>query len=356
VHRLPGYVLFNAVVHLQTPLELLPAGIACGRPPVRQPPTARSGTLVIFEFKHFKPGKRMISTRCWSVLDLSQLRVPGSLALEMHGAMRRGARRPPDAAQLPQADRHALPRHDAAVDEAAVPARDRAPRATLSQIWLNLGAKSRERFWRLDRCVLRPTDARLHRLRARAPRPLYSRPPLCLPPAPMVKLLKKIDLFKEFQVDDESRTNFGGLLTCCVPMFVFAYLAVALMMFMQVPPTYNSDSATYADRGAHDRAHAHARAVLIGPRTHRRAVQHHAALPLDHVLLFGRIPEHRSGAEVLAQRTGDGVPLMCVRRAALVCGADAGGGAQGRTTTTSRCRCATRPIRVRERARAPAAR
>eukprot|EP00051_Salpingoeca_urceolata_P027499 m.481752 g.481752 ORF g.481752 m.481752 type:complete len:315 (+) comp22309_c0_seq1:207-1151(+) len=60
------FIHFNQDVHLQLPLEQLPEGCA-----------------VFFEFKHYKPKKRKISTKCWCFLELDELK-NGKVPLELY--------------------------------------------------------------------------------------------------------------------------------------------------------------------------------------------------------------------------------------------------------------------------------
>eukprot|EP00698_Gefionella_okellyi_P012472 TRINITY_DN3358_c0_g1_i4.p1 TRINITY_DN3358_c0_g1~~TRINITY_DN3358_c0_g1_i4.p1 ORF type:complete len:271 (+),score=44.42 TRINITY_DN3358_c0_g1_i4:88-900(+) len=64
--RQPSYVLINHNVYIQTPLERLPPDCA-----------------IFFEFKHYKPRQKKISTRCWSFLEMDEIK-PGPLALEVY--------------------------------------------------------------------------------------------------------------------------------------------------------------------------------------------------------------------------------------------------------------------------------
>lgn len=58
-------VLFNATVQIQHPLEEFPGG-----------------TAIFFEFKHFKPKKGIYSTRCFSFMEMDEIK-PGMTYLEM---------------------------------------------------------------------------------------------------------------------------------------------------------------------------------------------------------------------------------------------------------------------------------
>ncbi len=59
-------MLFGFDVHIQTPLNEM-----------------RPSTAVFLEFKHWKPSKRKVSTRCWSMLEMDELR-NGSAVLEVY--------------------------------------------------------------------------------------------------------------------------------------------------------------------------------------------------------------------------------------------------------------------------------
>ena len=59
-------VLFGFKVHIQTPLNEL-----------------RPSSAIFLEFKHWKPTKRKISTRCWSLLEMDELR-NGAAVLEVY--------------------------------------------------------------------------------------------------------------------------------------------------------------------------------------------------------------------------------------------------------------------------------
>ncbi|GFR75945.1 axin interactor, dorsalization-associated protein [Elysia marginata] len=58
-------IVFNKMVHIQKAIESLPPGFA-----------------IFFEFKHYKPKKRNISTKCWAFIEQDELK-EGDLALEM---------------------------------------------------------------------------------------------------------------------------------------------------------------------------------------------------------------------------------------------------------------------------------
>ena len=57
---------FNCNVELQTTLEKLPEGAA-----------------IFFEFKHFKPKKKRISTKCWTFMEMDEI-IAGPACLELY--------------------------------------------------------------------------------------------------------------------------------------------------------------------------------------------------------------------------------------------------------------------------------
>lgn len=56
---------FNVTVQIQQPLEEIPGGSA-----------------IFFEFKHYKPKKSFISTKCFSFMEMDEIK-PGRTYLEM---------------------------------------------------------------------------------------------------------------------------------------------------------------------------------------------------------------------------------------------------------------------------------
>ena len=58
-------VVFNVTVQIQNPLEEIPGGAA-----------------IFFEFRHFKPKKGIRSTRCFSFMEMDEIK-PGTIYLEM---------------------------------------------------------------------------------------------------------------------------------------------------------------------------------------------------------------------------------------------------------------------------------
>jgi hypothetical protein len=63
----PTLVVFDQTIHLQTCVEDLKAG----------------DCAIFFEFKHYKPKKQMVSCRCWSFLEMDEIRV-GATNLEIY--------------------------------------------------------------------------------------------------------------------------------------------------------------------------------------------------------------------------------------------------------------------------------
>eukprot|EP00736_Rhodelphis_marinus_P009629 Rmarinus@m.6 len=61
-----NYVVIGQTVHIQSPINHF-----------------HEGTVIAFEFKHWKPKKRKNSTRCWTFLELDELK-PGPCALELY--------------------------------------------------------------------------------------------------------------------------------------------------------------------------------------------------------------------------------------------------------------------------------
>ncbi|XP_061174465.1 axin interactor, dorsalization-associated protein B-like [Saccostrea echinata] len=59
-------IVFNEEVHIQKSIESLPNGFS-----------------IFFEFKHFKPKKNMISTKCWAFMEKDEVK-EGPVALELY--------------------------------------------------------------------------------------------------------------------------------------------------------------------------------------------------------------------------------------------------------------------------------
>ncbi len=59
-------LVFENQVHLQTPVNHI-----------------RQGSMVILELKHYKPSKKKVSTRCYAVLELTQVQ-PGTISLPLY--------------------------------------------------------------------------------------------------------------------------------------------------------------------------------------------------------------------------------------------------------------------------------
>eukprot|EP00761_Pharyngomonas_kirbyi_P000792 gb/GECH01000793.1/.p1 GENE.gb/GECH01000793.1/~~gb/GECH01000793.1/.p1 ORF type:complete len:278 (+),score=53.14 gb/GECH01000793.1/:1-834(+) len=64
--REPKHIYFNSVVNIQTPLNALPRDSA-----------------IFFEFKHYKAKKDKISTRCWTFMEMDEIK-NGNLMLELY--------------------------------------------------------------------------------------------------------------------------------------------------------------------------------------------------------------------------------------------------------------------------------
>ena len=60
-----SYIVFGNEVEIHSPLEEMPGGAA-----------------IFFEFKHYKPKKGMTSTRCFSFMEMDEVK-PGKTFLEM---------------------------------------------------------------------------------------------------------------------------------------------------------------------------------------------------------------------------------------------------------------------------------
>lgn len=61
-----SYILFGTDVYIQKTLEIMPAGFA-----------------IFFEFKHYKPKKKTISTKCWALLEKDEIK-EGPAVLELY--------------------------------------------------------------------------------------------------------------------------------------------------------------------------------------------------------------------------------------------------------------------------------
>lgn len=64
--RVQQHILFGNTVYIQTPLQKMP-----------------SDCTIFFEFKHYKPKQRKVSTRCWAMLEMDEMN-PGPIALEIY--------------------------------------------------------------------------------------------------------------------------------------------------------------------------------------------------------------------------------------------------------------------------------
>lgn len=63
--REPSAITFNTTIQIQRPLEEIPGGSA-----------------IFFEFKHYKPKKAITSTKCFSFMEMDEIK-PGTTYLEM---------------------------------------------------------------------------------------------------------------------------------------------------------------------------------------------------------------------------------------------------------------------------------
>ncbi len=64
--RESSHILFGGSILIQTPLEELP-----------------QETAIFFEFQHYKPSKKKVSTKCFSFMEMDEIK-PGKAALEMY--------------------------------------------------------------------------------------------------------------------------------------------------------------------------------------------------------------------------------------------------------------------------------
>ncbi|KAJ8308610.1 hypothetical protein KUTeg_013484 [Tegillarca granosa] len=60
-----GYIIFNVNVHIQKVIDSFPPGFG-----------------IFFEFKHYKPKKKIVSTKCWAVLEKDEIK-EGPVVLEL---------------------------------------------------------------------------------------------------------------------------------------------------------------------------------------------------------------------------------------------------------------------------------
>eukprot|EP00128_Syssomonas_multiformis_P001488 Colp12_sorted_trinity150504_noHs@13223 len=74
-HREGSYIFFNVDVEIQKPVN-----------------TMREGTAIFFEFKHYKPKKSKVSTKCFSFMELDEIR-NGNAALEIYDKPTDGKRK-----------------------------------------------------------------------------------------------------------------------------------------------------------------------------------------------------------------------------------------------------------------------
>ena len=73
------YFVYDVDVHIQTPIEDMPAGNNSIKKLLF---ILLVGAAIFFEFKHYKPKKERISTRCFSFMELDEIR-DGPISLEM---------------------------------------------------------------------------------------------------------------------------------------------------------------------------------------------------------------------------------------------------------------------------------
>jgi hypothetical protein len=66
--RRATYVTFNHQVYLNISLEEM----------------QRQAAALFFEFKHYKPKKKKVSTRCWAFMELSELKMDEEIVLELY--------------------------------------------------------------------------------------------------------------------------------------------------------------------------------------------------------------------------------------------------------------------------------
>eukprot|EP00930_Biecheleria_cincta_P086870 TRINITY_DN76119_c0_g1_i1.p1 TRINITY_DN76119_c0_g1~~TRINITY_DN76119_c0_g1_i1.p1 ORF type:complete len:319 (+),score=69.15 TRINITY_DN76119_c0_g1_i1:70-1026(+) len=66
--RRATHVVFNQQVYLNVSLEDM----------------TKAGAAIFFEFNHYKPKKKKVSTRCWAFMELSELKVDEEMVLEIY--------------------------------------------------------------------------------------------------------------------------------------------------------------------------------------------------------------------------------------------------------------------------------
>eukprot|EP00708_Paratrimastix_pyriformis_P004316 GAFH01003175.1.p1 GENE.GAFH01003175.1~~GAFH01003175.1.p1 ORF type:complete len:302 (+),score=57.46 GAFH01003175.1:24-929(+) len=66
IQRTATHCIWNATAYIQSPIDKLPSDAA-----------------IYFEFKHYKPRKNKISTRCWALLELDEIK-PGLAVCELY--------------------------------------------------------------------------------------------------------------------------------------------------------------------------------------------------------------------------------------------------------------------------------
>ena len=75
------YFVFDVDIHIQTAIEDMPAGKVNDDLISYLTPTI-VGAAIFFELKHYKPKKERVSTRCFSFMELDEIR-DGPVSLEM---------------------------------------------------------------------------------------------------------------------------------------------------------------------------------------------------------------------------------------------------------------------------------
>ena len=62
----PPYVLFGQTCYIQTPLEKL------------------NHSVIFFEFKHYKPAKKYVSTKCYAFMERDEIKESSNIQLELY--------------------------------------------------------------------------------------------------------------------------------------------------------------------------------------------------------------------------------------------------------------------------------
>ena len=66
VRKEDTYIYFDMDVHIQKPVETISKGLA-----------------IFFEFKHYKPKKKIVSTKCWSFIEKDEIK-EGPCIIELY--------------------------------------------------------------------------------------------------------------------------------------------------------------------------------------------------------------------------------------------------------------------------------